>query len=167
MGIDPPRPLREEDDVTAFDCGQSSLNKWLQNHAWRNQQTGVSRTNVICDTDTGQIVGFVTLSSGAIERSAIRRKDRHGKPDPIPLTLLGQLAIDKNYAGQKLGHSLLFFALKTAKAMSEKIGSFGVLTHPLNEEARQFYLHYGFEDIPNDTYGAMLLRMKDIEASGF
>jgi len=167
MGISPPRPLREEDDVSALDCGQSSLNKWLQNHAWRNQQTGVSRTNVICDEDTGQIIGFVTLSSGAIERGSISRKDRQGKPNPIPLTLLGQLAIDQNYAGQRLGQSLLFFALKTAKAMSEKIGSFGILTHPLNETAREFYLHYGFENIPGDTHGAMLLRMKDIDASGF
>lgn len=51
--------------------------------------------------------------------------------------------------------------------MSEKIGSFGVLTHPLNDDARNFYLHYGFEDITGDTHGAMFLRMKDIVASGF
>ena len=167
MGVTPPRPLRQDDDVSTFDCGQSSLNKWLQNHAWRNQQTGVSRTNVICDNDTDQIIGFVSLSSGSIERGAMQRKFRHGKPDPVPMTLLGQLAIDQNYAGQKLGESLLYFALKTAKSMSEKIGSMGVMTHPLNDEARTFYLKYGFVDIPGDEHGAMLLRMKDIEASGF
>lgn len=143
------------------------MNKWLQTHAWRNQQTGVSRTNVICDTSTGQIVGYVTLSGGALEREALRRKDRHGKPDPVPVTLLGQLAIDHNHTGQRLGRSLLFFALKTAKAMSEQIGSFGVLTHPLNDAAKKFYRHYGFEGLPGDAHGAMFLRMKDIEASGF
>ena len=167
MGISPPRPLQEKDAIAHFDCGQSSLNKWLKNHAWPNQLTGVSRTNVIVDTVTGDVVGFVTLSSGAIERGHMPRKDRHGKPDPIPVTLLGQLAIDQNYRGQSLGTSLLFFALKTAKAMSEKVGSFGVLTHPLNDDSREFYLKYGFVDIPHDPHGAMLLRMKDIEASGF
>lgn len=166
MGITPPRPLREEDDLSAFDCGRASLNTWLQTRAWPNQQTGVSRTNVICDSATGRIAGYVTLSAGVLERAVLPRGDRHNKPDPIPVTLLGQLAVDRNWARQGLGQSLLFFALKTARVMSRKIGSFGVITHPLDEAARQFYQHYGFASLPGDPHGAMLLRMKDIEASG-
>ena len=167
MEITPPRPLQQGDDLTAFDCGQSSLNKWLQNHAWRNQQTGASRTNVVCDNASGQLVGYVSLSSGSIERGAMKRGLRHGKPEIIPVTLLGQLAVDENFVGQNLGESLLYFALKTAFNMSKHVGTLGVMTHPLNENARQFYLRYGFEEIPGDQRGALLLRIKDIEASGF
>jgi len=155
------------DDVSHFDCGVSSLNTWLQNHAWKNQQTGVSRTNVICTRPEGRIAGFVSMSTAVMERAALPRRDRHGKPDPIPLTLLGQLAVDRHHTGRSLGRSLLFFALKTALAMSEHIGSYGVLTHPVNTAARSFYLHYGFEDIPHDERGGMLLRMQDIRAAGF
>ena len=167
MGVTRPRPLQETDDLSVFDCGQSSLNKWLRDHALRNQKSGVSRTNVVCDSDKGHVVGFVSISAATIERASLKRKLRHGKPDPIPMTLLGQLGVDQHYRGKRLGESLLYFALNTAKSMAEHVGSLGVITHPLNAEARNFYLHYGFEDIPGDDAGAMLLRMVDIEASGF
>ena len=97
----------------------------------------------------------------------MKRGLRHGKPEIIPVTLLGQLAVDENFVGQNLGESLLYFALKTAFNMSKRVGTLGVMTHPLNENARQFYLRYGFEEIPGDQRDALLLRIKDIEASGF
>lgn len=64
-----PRPLAAEDDMAAFDCGREALNQWLRRHAWRNQELGVSRTSVICDPATGDLIGFVSLSAAQIERA--------------------------------------------------------------------------------------------------
>ena len=164
--VTPPRPLAEGDDRSQFDCGRESLNGWFQRHAWNNHAAGVSRTNVICDVATGRIVGFVALSAAHIEREFLPRKQQRNKPDPVPATLLGQLAVDRAYQGQGHARSLLFFALTTALRASREIGSFAVITHPIDESVRAFYARWGFENLPFDPKGAMIVRMIDLEKSG-
>ncbi|MBX9827147.1 MAG: GNAT family N-acetyltransferase [Xanthobacteraceae bacterium] len=162
-GITPPRPLAETDDRDGFDCGREAMNQWFRRHAWANHAAGLSRTNVICDTETGRIVGYVTLSAGQIERAALPKPQQRNKPDPIPATLLGQLAAHKGHQGKGYARSLLFFALRTALRASHDIGSFGVFTHPLDDVARGFYARWGFQDLPFDPRRAMIVRMVDLE----
>jgi hypothetical protein len=59
--VAPPRPLSENDDRSAFDCGRESLNTWFRRHAWANQASGASRVNIVTDITSGRIVGYVTL----------------------------------------------------------------------------------------------------------
>jgi GNAT superfamily N-acetyltransferase len=161
-----PRPLIETDDRSRFDCGRESLNQWFGRHAWTNHAAGISRTNIICDAITGEIVGYVTLSAAQIERAFLPRSLQRNKPDPVPVTLLGKLAIHKNYQGKGHARSLLLFALRTALAASRQIGSFGVITHPLDDGVRAFYARWGFQDLPFDPRRAMIVRMIDLERSG-
>jgi GNAT superfamily N-acetyltransferase len=165
--VTPPRPLSERDECSQFDCGRDSLNGWFRRHAWQNHVSGVSRVSVISDTATGLIVGYVTLSAAQIEREFLAKAHRRNKPDPVPATLLGQLAIDKAYHGQGHARSLLLFALTAALRASYEVGSFGVLTHPIDEQIRQFYRRWGFEDVPFDPRRSMIVRMADLEKSGF
>jgi GNAT superfamily N-acetyltransferase len=165
-GVTPPRPLAEDDDRSQFDCGREALNGWFWRHAWNNHVSSISRTNVICDLSTGKIVGFVALSAAQIEREFLPKKQQRNKPDPIPVTLLGQLAIDRSCQGQGHARSLLLFALTAALRASREIGSFGVITHPIDEEVRAFYGRWGFEDLPFDPKQAMIVRMIDLEKSG-
>jgi GNAT superfamily N-acetyltransferase len=139
---------------------------WFQRHAWHNHAAGISRTSVICDTRTRIIVGYVTLSAAQIEREFLAKRDRRNMPAPVPATLLGQLAVDRSYHGQGHARSLLLFALTTALRASREVGSFGVLTHPLDEPARLFYRRWGFEDIPFDPRRSMIVRMIDLAKSG-
>lgn len=165
-GLTPPGPLLESDDRAAFDCGRESLNAWLQRHAWRNQQSGFSRTSVVRDADTGAIVGYVALAAAQIEREHLARSDRRNRPDPLPAILLGQLAVDRRHQGQGLARSLLLFALTTVVTLSRQVGCFGVLTHPLDDGVRAFYRRFGFEDLPFDPGGGMIVRVVDLERSG-
>lgn len=164
--ITPPRPLAETDDRDGFDCGRGSMNQWFRRHAWANQAAGISRANVICDAATAQIVGYVTLSAGQIERAARLKSQQRTKPDPLPATLLGQLAIHKDHQGRGYARSLLLFALRAALRASRDVGSFGVITHPLDDLARGFYARRGFQDLPFDPRRAMVVRMVDLERSG-
>ena len=162
-----PRPLSEEDERSQFDCGRDSLNAWFRRHAWHNHASGMSRISVICDAGTGSIVGYVTLSAAQIEREFLAKARQLNKADPVPATLLGQLALYKTYQGQGHARSLLLFALTTALRASREVGSFGVLTHPIDEQIRQFYRRWGFEDVPFDPRRSMIVRMVDLEKSGF
>lgn len=160
-----PRPLREEDDRSGFDCGRESLNGWFRRHAWANHLGGSSRVNVIVEPATARIVGYVSLSAAQIERAFLPKPQQRNRPDPVPVTLLGQLAVDVAHQGQGHAASLLVFALRTALAASESIGSAGMLIHPIDDAVRRFYARWGFADLPYDPRRAMLVRMVDLRAS--
>jgi GNAT superfamily N-acetyltransferase len=165
-GLTPPRPLRGEDDCSGFDCGRGSLNAWFRRHAWPNQEGNVSRTSVVCDAQTGEIVGYVAFSAARVQRVHLPKAAQRNRPDSPPAALLGQLAVDRRHQGGGVSRSLLLFALRTAVRMSHDIGCFGVLTHPLDEGVRGFYRKFGFEDLPFDPNRAMGVRIVDLIRAG-
>lgn len=165
--LKPPRPLEDGDDRGDFECGRESMNQWFRRHAWHNQQAGLSRTTVLCDAESGAIVGYVTLSTGHVEREFLAKSAQRNKPTEIPVFLLGQLAVDRRHQGTGIARSLLFYALKTSVVVARRIGCFGVLTHPLDDEVRGFYRRFGFEDLPHDPRRSMIVRIKDLELNGF
>lgn len=161
-----PRPLAEDDDRSAFDCGRESMNQWFRRHGWINHAASISRINVVHDPVKDRIVGYVTLSAAQIERASLAKAHQRNKPDPLPAALLGQLAVDKDYQGKGYAGLLLLFALRTALKASHNVGIWGVITHPLDEAVRGFYARYGFEDIPFDPRRAMVVRLVDVKRSG-
>lgn len=166
-GLNPPRPLEPGDALEGFDCGRPPMNDWFCRHAKRNQEASVSRTTVFTDDKSGRIVGYVTLAAGQIEREYLPKAARRNRPEAIPVILLAQLAADRRFQGKGFARQFLFYALKTCFALSKDIGCFGVITHPLDEEVRTFYHRFGFVDLPGDPHRAMIVRMTDLEQSGF
>ena len=166
-GLTPPRPLTADDDRDSFDYGRNSLNHWFRRHAWRNQQAGTSRTSVLSDPATGAILGYVALSTAQIGRAFLPKAAQRNQPDPLPAILLGQLAVDRNSQGLGYARALIWFALTTAVRFSRDIGCFGVLTHPLDDTIRTFYRRFGFEDLPHDPAGSMIVRIADLVRNGF
>ena len=157
--------MLESADRSLFDCGRESLNVWFRRHALNNHLNGASRVNVLCHA--GSIIAYVSLSAGQIERSFLPKSRQRNQPEPLPVTLLGQLAVDTKFQGQGHASSLMHFALTTALNASEVIGSIGVITHPLDERLRTLYAKWGFEDLPFDPHRAMIVRMVDLRANGF
>jgi len=163
VAVTPPRPLARDDDRNSFDCGRESLNAWLRRHAWANHAGGASRVSVIAEGASGRIIGYVTLSAAQIERAYLPKPQQRNRPDPLPVTLLGQLAIDKSYQRKGYAADLLSFALRTALHAAAIVGSVGVITHPLDDGVRAFYARWGFQDLPFDPRRAMMVRMVDLE----
>jgi GNAT superfamily N-acetyltransferase len=161
--VAPPRLLLESDDRDIFDCERDSLNQWFRRHAWFNQVNDISRVNVIADSASGRIVGYVTLSAAQIERGFFPKTMQRNRPEQVPALLLGQLAVDKDYQGQGHGADLLRFALEAAIRVSDSVGGVGVITHPLDETLRGFYARWGFQDLPFDPRRAMIVRMVDLK----
>jgi len=161
--IGPPRPLHVDDDRTAFDCGRPSLNGWFARHAWNNHAAGISRVNVLAAG--GRIAAFVALAVGELARDALPKARQRNKPDPLPVTLLGQLAVDCGFQGLGCASSLVQFAMRAALSVSEQAGTIGLVVHPLDEDLRRFCARFGFEDLPADPRRAMVLRLADLRAS--
>ena len=143
------------------------MNLWLRRHALRNQTQNLSRTTLFTERASGAITGYVALATAQIEREFLPKKARRDRPASTPVVLLGQLAVDRRYQGQGLARQLLFYALATSVALSKSVGCFGVVTHPLDDAVRAFYARFGFVDLPGDPRRAMIVRIVDLESSGF
>lgn len=144
--LSPPRPISADDDLTSFKSGETSLDEWLKTRALKNQSSGASRCFVICENKN--VIGFYSLSAGAIHRESVPKIMRRNMPDPLPVLLLGRLAIDKTYHNKGLGSALLRDALLRAISVAGDTGVFAILVHALSEQAKQFYLSRGFIESP-------------------
>ena len=151
----PPEPLSAQHAVNDFSCGEPVLDEWLKRRALANQASGASRTFVVVNSDN-RVAGYYALAAGAVTHADAAGSVRRNMPDPIPVLVLGRLAIDQNAKGIKLGASLLKDAVIRATAVAENAGVRALLVHALHEQARDFYLKYGFNPSPTDALTVML-----------
>lgn len=63
--------------------------------------------------------------------------------------------------GEGLGEALLFHALSRIAEAAEIVVVRAVLVHAIDEAARRFYLHFGFEESPMNPYQILVL-LKDL-----
>ncbi|MFH1158288.1 MAG: GNAT family N-acetyltransferase [Pseudomonadota bacterium] len=142
----PPAPITASHALAEFDSGEPSLDEWLKKRALKNHAAGASRCFVLCAG--AAVIGYYSLSAGAISHEASPKAMRRNMPDPLPVLLLGRLAVDKRYHNQGLGQALLRDALIRAVNVAGDAGVFAVLVHALSDQARQFYLSRGFVESP-------------------
>lgn len=155
-----PRKLIRTDNATDFDCGKQSLNKWLRKFAWQNQQGGTSVTYIVHTEQ--KILAYYSLATGSVAPSdAPERASKGVGKFPIPIMLLARLAVDKSLHGQGVGYSLLQDALTRTAYVADQVGLRALVVDALDEEAKNFYLKYGFEPCAIDDMRLILL-MKDI-----
>jgi GNAT superfamily N-acetyltransferase len=144
--LDAPAPLREEHRIDGFTCGTASLDDWLKQRARANQVSGASRTYVV--VEAGRVVGYYCLASGALAQNDAPGGLRRNMPDPIPMAVLGRLAVDQTWQGRGLGSALLRDAVERTQAASAILGIRGLLVHALSDEAKAFYEYHGFAASP-------------------
>ncbi len=141
-----PEPISSDHLVDDFDCGELSLDHWLKKRALKNQASDASRCFVICDGRS--VIGYYSLSAGGISHEAAPKAMRRNMPDPLPVLLIGRLAIDKKYHNQGLGRALLRDAMLRAVHIASDTGVFAIMVHALSEQAKRFYLSSGFVESP-------------------
>ncbi|MDO9299218.1 GNAT family N-acetyltransferase [Bradyrhizobium sp.] len=144
-----PVPLTAEHDLSDFDCGEPALNDWLRQRALKNESR-FSRTYVVCDGNRG--VAYFCISAGAVERASAPGKVRRNAPDTIPISVIGRLAVSRDYAGRGLGADLLSDALRRIAVASQSIGIGAVLVHAKDDAAKDFYMACAeFIEYPADS----------------
>lgn len=144
MQLTPPEPLDSGHRTDNFNCGEPVLDEWLRKRALGNQASGASRTFVVADT-SGRVMGYYALAAGAVTHETATGPVRRNMPDPVPVLILGRLAVDRQAQGMKLGAALLQDAVGRAIGVSAHAGIRALVVHALSERAKAFYLHYGFQ----------------------
>ncbi len=142
-----PQPLAATHRLDEFACREPSLDEWLKRRALANQASGASRCFVVLDSDH-RVMGYYALAAGAVNHQTATSNVRRSMPDPVPVMVLGRLAIDQRAQGLKLGSAMLKDAVQRAQMVSAHAGVRALLVHALSESAREFYLHYGFQESP-------------------
>jgi len=162
--FDRPRPITPHDNVADFRCGEQSLDNWLNLRAIKNEGAGSSRTFVSIERESGLIAGYYCLSASSICRDEAGAALGRNAPDPVPVLLIGRLAVDTRFERRGVGSSLLQDAIIKGIEASRLIGSRAFLVHALDDAAASFYLKFGFRSVPESTR-VMFMLTKDAEAT--
>lgn len=149
-----PCPIADHHDLDPFSCGVSSLDNWLKKRVRSNEHSRASRTYVLCDGD--RVIGYYSLASGSLSNKIAPGKIKRNMPDPIPVMVLGRLAIDQEYQKKKLGDALLRDAFLRVIQAADIAGIKAILVHAISEEAKKFYLDRSFVVSPSETMTLVL-----------
>jgi GNAT superfamily N-acetyltransferase len=148
LDLSPPVPLSAEHQFNHFYSGEESLDDWLKKRALKNQTSGASRCFVLCQKELSEVIGYYSLSAGAITHNNAPKSMTRNMPNPLPIVLLGRLAIDQKYHNEGLGSALLRDALIRVVRVANNTGVSAILVHALSEQAKRFYLSRGFVESP-------------------
>ncbi|WP_297367666.1 GNAT family N-acetyltransferase [Acidocella sp.] len=139
-----------------------TLDRWLKQRALKNQIGGASRTFVACDGT--RVVAYYALASGAVASEAASGRFKRNMPDPIPVVVLGRLAVDQALHGKGLGRALVQDAGLRVLQAASAIGIRGMLVHSLSDEAKAFYERVGFDPSPLDPR-MLMATLADLQAA--
>jgi GNAT superfamily N-acetyltransferase len=162
VALSAPALLAERHEMDQFDSGEASLDEWLKKRARANQASGASRVFVTCDGN--RVAGYYSLSSSSIMPALVPGRFRRNMPDPIPVVLLGRLAVDKAWQKQGLGRGLFRDAALRVSQAAEAIGVRGIVVHAISEDARKFYLGLGLTPCVDQPM-TLVVTLQDIRAA--
>jgi GNAT superfamily N-acetyltransferase len=157
-----PAPLADHHQIGAFNSGIATLDEWLRRRARANQTSGASRSFVVCAGDI--VVGYYALASGAVDAAAAPGRFRRNMPEPIPVAVLGRLAVDQTRQGQGIGRALFRDSALRVMQAAESIGIRGMLVHAISDEAKAFYVALGLSESPLDPM-TLMVTLADLRAT--
>jgi len=152
--ISRPEKLSPEHDLSRFDSGEPVLDEWLRRRALQNEASGASRTYVV--RSGTRVVGYYTLAVGAVAHTEAPGRIRRNMPEPVPVMVLGRLAVDQAFQGRHIGAGLLRDAVLRTVQAAEIGGIRAILVHAISEAAKRFYESYGFVASPVDPLTVMI-----------
>jgi GNAT superfamily N-acetyltransferase len=141
-----PARIDASHDLTRFDCATPDLNDWLVRQALKNEESGASRTYVVCHG--GMVIAYYCLAAGAVNRAEAPKRMQRNMPNPVPVMVLGRLGVDRRYQGQGIGRAILRDAIQRVLHAAEIVGIKAVLVHAISQGARRFYLAQDFLESP-------------------
>jgi GNAT superfamily N-acetyltransferase len=161
MRLSAPVLLTDVHEIELFTSGVETLDNWLKRRAMKNQATGASRTFVVCDER--RVVAYYALASSTIAVVEASGQFRRNMPDPVPVVVLGRLAVDRSYQGKGIGRAMVRDAGYRVIQAADIIGIRGMIVQAVSIEAKIFYEHIGFDVSPLDPM-TLMITLEDLKA---
>lgn len=152
--VSAPEKLSPSHDLSQFQCGEPALDDWVRKRGLQNEESGASRTYVVCTG--GRVVAYYALAVGAVAHVDAPGRVRRNMPDPVPVMVIGRLAIDQSMQGQGIGPAVLRDAILRTLQAAEIAGIRAILVHAISERAKRFYEKWGFVSSPVDPLTLMI-----------
>jgi len=162
--ISAPEKLFAEHDLADFDSGEPALDDWLRRRALADEESGSSRTYVACSGK--RVGGYYSLAVGAVAHVGAPGRVKRNMPDPVPVMVLGRLAVDKDFQWRGIGSGLLRDAIVRTVQAAEIAGIRAILVHALSDPAKQFYQRHGFIASPIDPMTVMITMAEAVKTLG-
>jgi GNAT superfamily N-acetyltransferase len=139
-------------DAKAFNCGQSALDDYIRRYALQDMRRDLARVFVASPADDlDYLAGFFTLSAGNVNcanlpETLARKLPRY----PIPVGLIGRLAVDQAFQGKGLGSILLADACQKVSRARDTLAVVGIIVDAKNDSVAAFYRHFGFIELSGE-----------------
>lgn len=136
--------LRPDHNRAEFSCGVAALDRYFREQVTQDTRRRATACYVAVELDTTKIAGYYTLSAGGVPLAEMPEKLAKRLPlySSVPVALLGRLAVDQAYRGQKLGAALLWDA--ATRASRSEVAVFALVVDAKDDAAEAFYKHHGF-----------------------
>lgn len=145
-----------------FSCGVEALDRYARQQISQDVKRGLAVCYFV--QKNNNLIAFYTLSSATVDADQYLtvKKKGVGPHLPVPVTLIGRLAVDVSAQGKSLGGILLLDAIRRAIASSKNVASKALIVDAIDENAVSFYEKFGFVLIP----GSMKMLLTMDEAKG-
>jgi GNAT superfamily N-acetyltransferase len=151
-------PLDATVGATDFVCGQPALDEYIRRYASQDVKRDIARVFVaVPEENTVRLAGFYTLSAGSVNCYGLpvelaRKLPRY----PVPVALIGRLAVDENFQGKGLGSMLLADACHKVNQASSVLAVAGIVVDAKDETSAAFYRHFCFTPLPGQPERLLL-----------
>lgn len=143
--------LAAHHDRASFDCGKAPLNRFIQQQARQNADRHLGVTHVVVEEPgASEVQGYFTLVTSTVESAEVPSAKKLPR-GPIGVILLGRLAVDLKFQGQRLGQRMLLRAMAEVNRAAQSIGIYAMVLDTIDEAAKQWYLglDFGFQEFPD------------------
>lgn len=150
--------IEPDDAASGFRCGTGALDDYFARHALANDREGIGRAYVLRraendDPALPRVLGFYTLRMALVEAQQAAKVTAKKLPRyPMPVALIGRLAVDERAKGRRLGDKLLLDALRGIVDASGILGCIGVIVDAKDEGAERFYAKYDFDSVDEASW---------------
>lgn len=146
--------LSDDHDRKGFRCGKESLERYLRETAKGHLTKGVSITRVLVERNARKpkpVLGYFTLTSTVATAANWPGVATSLPSMPVPMVLLGRLAVAEDWQGRGIARLLLAAARQIAAASMRGAGGIGMAVDPAAEELVAFYAKYGFRRVDDES----------------
>jgi GNAT superfamily N-acetyltransferase len=136
--------LASHHDRAGFSCGTPILDQYFRERATQDIKRRVSNCFVACD-EKGHIAGYYTLAATSLPLTELLEAQKRKLPryELLPACLIGRLAVDQRFQGQRLGGAMIIDAANRAARSEPAV--YALIVDAKDDRANGIYQHLGFQ----------------------